>query len=435
MISRLLAFAGLLLLIPSSLSQTTNLTNDKELKFVIYLSRHGIRSPTGKSSQYNIYSVSPWPDWDVPPGYLTKHGYHVMELFGVYDRAFLAKEGLLTAAGCADASKVTFYADSDQRTRETGKALAEGLFPGCNLSVQSLPEGTNDPLFHPGPVNSHAANPNLAVSAIAGRIGNNPGSLTEAHRTKLESLDKLLATCGAAPSDQKRASLFDIEPTLAPGKGDRLADLHGPLNTASTLTENFLLEYAEGMELSKVGWGCVDGATLRSLLDLHTAASDFTQRTPAVAKMQASNLLDQIHRALEQTVTGRSIPGTVSKPADKALFLIGHDTNISNIAGLLNMTWIMDGRRDDTPPGGALIIELSKSRTANDYSVNLYYTAQTLEQMRSGMPLSEADPPQRVPIFLSGCSRQDFSCSWPNFMKLLQDTIEPHYVSSAQSKH
>ena len=33
---------------------------------------------------------------------------------------------------------------------------------------------------------------------------------------------------------------------------------------------------------------------------------------------------------------------------DRALFLIGHDTNLSNIAGLLNLTWIFDGRRDDT---------------------------------------------------------------------------------------
>lgn len=47
------------------------------------------------------------------------------------------------------------------------------------------------------------------------------------------------------------------------------------------------------------------------------------------------------------------------------------------------MTWIVDGRRDDTPPGGALIIELWKNRKSEDYSVRLYYTAQTLEQMRS----------------------------------------------------
>ena len=67
-----------------------------------------------------------------------------MELFGTYDRIELAKEGLLSESGCKDASNVTFYADSDQRTQETGKALAAGLFPGCSIPVQSL---TKEPMI------------------------------------------------------------------------------------------------------------------------------------------------------------------------------------------------------------------------------------------------------------------------------------------------
>ena len=431
MIRRFLVSACLVfLLTPAMSSQTPSSSDDTELKFVVYISRHGVRSPTGKPSQYSTYSIAPWPAWDVPPGYLTAHGYHLMEIFGAYDRMLLAKEGLLGSTGCDDAGSVTFYADSDQRTRETGKAMAAGLFPGCSIPVQSLAEGTNDPLFHPVPASIGHENANLAVSAIAGRIGNRPESLTEAHRTQLASLDKLLATCGvSATTQQKRTSLFEIPPTLTSGKGDHLAELRGPLNIASTLTENLLLEYAEGIDISNVGWGCVDGATLRSLINLHTAASDFTQRTPEIARIQATNLLDQIHRALEQAVTHQSIPGTLGKPTGRALFLIGHDTNISNIAGLLNMTWIVDGRRDDTPPGGALIIELWKNRKMGDYSVRLYYTAQTLEQMRSTATLSPTNPPQRVPIFLPDCSKEDFSCTWPEFSNAIRRTINPRYGS------
>ena len=211
---------------------------------------------------------------------------------------------------------------------------------------------------------------------------------------------------------------------LAPGKDDRLAELRGPLNTASTLTENILLEYTEGMDASSVGWGCVDAGQLRSLIDLHTAASDFAQRTKPIAQMQASNLLDHIRLALEQSVTGRPVSGAPSAPADRALFLIGHDTNLTNIAGLLNLTWIVDGRRDDTPPGGALIFELWKTRATGSYSVRTYYSTQTLEQMRSASRLTLDDPPQRVPIFLPGCSEQDFSCSWPAFSAALDRVID-----------
>ena len=71
-----------------------------------------------------------------------------MKLFGAYDRAELSSQGLLNAAGCEDAPHVTIHADSDQRTRESGKALAAGLLSGCTLTVQALAEGRPDPLFH-----------------------------------------------------------------------------------------------------------------------------------------------------------------------------------------------------------------------------------------------------------------------------------------------
>jgi 4-phytase/acid phosphatase len=184
------------------------------------------------------------------------------------------------------------------------------------------------------------------------------------------------------------------------------------------------------MDTALVGWGCVDGPKLRSLINLHTAASDFTQRTPAIARAQASDQLEHVRRALEQAATHQQVPGAPSKSADLALFLIGHDTNLSNMAGLLNLTWIIDGRRDDTPPGGALTFELWRSRKTGAYIVRTYYTAQTLEQMRSATPLTLNDPPQRVPVFIPECSGKDFSCTWPDFSQMISHTIDPKYVSS-----
>jgi 4-phytase/acid phosphatase len=434
--TRLILFVASVFLIGSQAAQTQavplpSTNKDADLKYVVYISRHGIRSPTGKPAQYNTYSVAPWPEWDVPPGYLTAHGYHLMELFGSYDRLQLSTEGLLSARGCADSSSVTFYADSDQRTRETGKAIAAGLFPGCNVPVKSLPEGTNDPLFHPRPADFGPADPALATAAIAGRIGNDPASVTEAYRIQIGAMDKILATCGVTPaSPQKRVSLFDVPASLSPGKGDHLAELHGPLNAASSLAENFLLEYAEGMSADHVGWGCVTGANLRSLIDLHTAATDFTLRTPALARVQASNLLDHVVRSLQQAAESKQIAGVPGKPTDRALFLIGHDTNLTSIAGLLGLAWIADGRRDDTPPGGALVFELWKDRKSGEYSVRTYFTVQTLEQMRSGTELSLSNPPQRVPVFVPGCSGKDFSCSWPSFQKAIQGSIDPLHVDN-----
>lgn len=419
----------LALLTAQSATQSSK-AQDADLQFVVYLSRHGVRSPTGKPEQYNSYSAAPWPAWDVPPGYLTAHGFELMKLFGAYDRMELASQGLLSASGCDDAGRITFYSDSDQRTQETGKALAAGFFPGCATSVRSLPEGSQDPLFHLSRASRSRDDSSLAAAAIAGRIGGNPDNLTEVYRSQLSTLDRILATCGASASDPNhRISLFDIPATLSSAQQSHRAELNGPLNTAATLTENMLLEYAQGMDAANVGWGCVDGTKLRSLLILHTAAEDFTARTPAIARLQASKLLDQIRFSLEQAITGKRVPGALSKPFDRALILVGHDTNLANVAGLLNLDWIADGRRDDTPPGGAIIFELWRERKSRSYLVRAYFTSQTLEQMRSATPLSLENPPQRVPLFLPSCSGEDFSCSWPSFAQSIRQAIRPGSVT------
>lgn len=184
------------------------------------------------------------------------------------------------------------------------------------------------------------------------------------------------------------------------------------------MAENLLLEYTEGMERSKVGWGCVRQSELDSLMTLHTAATDFTQRTPEIARAQAAGLLDHIGLSIEQAVSRKPVAGALAKPADLALFLIGHDTNLENVAGMLNLTWIIDGRRDDTPPGGALVFEVWRDRSTGSDSVRLYFTAQTLEQMRDSTPLSGSHEPARVPVFVPGCSRMDMSCELHRFLTI-----------------
>jgi 4-phytase/acid phosphatase len=403
-----------------------------ELKYVVYLTRHGVRSPTGKSAQYAQFSAAPWPTWEGPPGYLTAHGFEVIQKLGRYDRQLLASQGLLTLPGCAPAHRVTIYADPDQRTRETGKALAAGMFPACNMPLAGLAEGENDPLFHPLASEIEPSEAAVAAAAIAGRIGNQPAAIANAYRTQLTALDNILGTCGMASPAHERTSIFAIPASLSASTGDHAAELRGPLNTAATLTENLLLEYTEGMPTASVGWGCVNGQNLRALIDLHTAASDLAQRTPEIAVLQASNLLRTIQRALQRSVTQQPAVNTPGNATDEALMLIGHDTNLSNLAGLLNLSWLADGRRDDTPPGSTLVFELWRTPASNDYAVRVFFMTQTLEQMRSGETLDLRHPPERVPVFVPGCSRVDFSCTLAAFSHLTQTATRLRSASDSE---
>jgi 4-phytase/acid phosphatase len=436
---RFCALAFFALSTSAALAQTAQHASGDRLKFVVIVSRHGVRSPTGSVDQLNQDSAQPWPKWDVPPGYLTPRGEKLMAIFGGYYRAYYAKEDLFAGNGCADAAHVSFYSDSDQRTVATGKALAAGMFPGCPASQlpdqHALPEGEADPLFHSLAAGVGKPDHDLAVASIAGRIGENPAALTEAYRSQLEDLQRILLGCpqaSACPSSGHTAAklLLDIPSSLESGKGDHLAELKGPLNTASTITENFLLEYADGMSMDQVGWGRVDLAKLKQLLDLHTAASDLTRRSSYLATAQASNLVAHILKTMEQAASGKAVPGALGRPGDRAVVLVGHDTNLSNIAGMLDIDWLEDGRRDDTPPGGALVFELWQGSTPSKYEVRARYTAQTLEQMRNLAPLTLDDPPAAAYIFLPGCSGagSSFPCDWKVFQRRVSAILDPAFV-------
>jgi 4-phytase/acid phosphatase len=353
-----------------------------------------------------------------------------MALMGAYDHDWFVSRGLLTPDGCADTPHVRILADSDQRTRETGKALAAGLMPGCKLEVASLPEGKEDPLFHPLAAGVGKPDAALALQAVAGRIGANPQGVTEAYRSQFESLEKVLLGCtpGTECGKETPESLFKIPASISVGKNDHLIEFRSPLGLASTMTENLLLEYTEGMDAAHVGWGRVDLEKLRELLQLHTASEDISQRTAYIARAQSSNLLFHVLRSMEQATAGHAVDGSLSKPEDRLLILVGHDTNLANIGGAMGLNWLIDGRRDDTPPGGALIFELWKTAGKDEYAVRTFYIAQTLDQMRNKTPLSLASPPERVPVFVPGCGRSDGACDWNSFQRTMNGSIDPSFV-------
>src|SRR5262245_43260710 len=97
------ALAALVLLEGSSAAQPAR--SSDELKYVIIVSRHGVRAPTWDAKRLNQYSAQAWPDFGVAPGELTPHGRQLMRLMGDYYRELFVSQGLLGKPNCADAAK------------------------------------------------------------------------------------------------------------------------------------------------------------------------------------------------------------------------------------------------------------------------------------------------------------------------------------------
>ncbi len=394
-----------------------------QLRFVVIITRHGVRSPTGDNARLNPYSAEPWPQWSVPPGILTPHGRALMQLMGTYYHEWLTSEHLLRAAGCEDASRVYIHADTDQRTFETGRALADTLLPGCTLIVHSASEGSKDPLFDPIAAGVGKPEPEVAAKAVRERV-DNPKQFADSHRAAFEALESVLA--GGGSPQNPIAPPAEITATATA----KSVQLNEPWGLASTFSENLLLEYTDGMQGKELGWGRLDSSNLIRILELHEAVSDLTRRTPYLARARGSNLLDHVLLSMEQAATGKAVPGALGPVDDSVLIVSGHDTNLSNLSGMLGLSWHLQGYpADETPPGGALIFSLWQK--SGHFFVRTQYLAQTLDQMRNAIPLSLSAPPEKEDLAVAGCeaATKHAGCSWETFQKSLQAAIDNQFVA------
>jgi 4-phytase/acid phosphatase len=385
------------------------------LVYVVIVSRHGVRAPTWDTARLNQYSAEPWPEWGVPPGNLTPHGRELIRLMGAYYRDWLSGEHLIRRDGCQAATRIYIRADKDQRTVETGRAIAESIQPGCGIGVHAQEEGGSDPLFS----GAGTPDPERSLAAVRDRLGTRPQHLIAGHRAAFDALQFILRGRADVPDD------FSV---CLKGKS---VELTGPFATGSTFSENLLLEYADGMQGAALGWGRLTLDNLNRVLELHAVYTDLMRRTPYMARARGSNLLAHVLRSMEQAASGKSTAGALGQPADVLLVLSGHDTNLSNLSGMLGLSWNLPGYQpDDTPPGGALIFSLWRDSDTGQLSVKLRYLAQTLDQMRNANSLSVAAPPASQDVSMPGCdaAQGDEGCPWETARVVMQRAIDPKFT-------
>ena len=207
--------------------------------------------------------------------------------------------------------------------------------------------------------------------------------------------------------------------------------MSGPVRKAESLVDSLILEYTDGMPAADVGWGRVDRATLTQLMVLHARYFDLTQRTFYPAQAMASNFTSHLLDTMDQALAGQPRAGAFGAPADRLVFVVGHDTNIANVGGLLGLSWqLPDTPADPILPGGALVFELRQPRGGGAAFVRTYYLSQSLDQMRAAEPLTLQHPPESSPIYVPGCSQAGPACDAPydRFAAQARRLIDPQFV-------
>ena len=406
---------------PFALAQAPNA--GAKLEYVLVLSRHGARSGLMSEEKLNEYSSQPWRPMTVPIGYLTAHGRQEMQMMGAWDRQYLEKQGLISGkADCGDASRTYFRADSIQRDVESARAVSYALFPDCKIAVHSpplsvtIPEKKTDPMFldadTPGVVDRE-----LAGAALEGRLGGDPRKLLKAHAAEVEIVQKILSGPGGSPKT--------LLTTPLPTKGDRYERMTSPVSPLNNITDALLLEYEEGYPMSETGWGRLNETNLPALLTLQEAFVDAVWDNPVMARARGSNLLAHMLRSLQQEAVGHVVEGAMGNPGDKALFILGHDSDFGHLATLLGLSWILDSFPPKaTPPGAEMMFELWREADGHR-TVRLSIVGQTIQQIHDGADPTKT-PPMKVAVFIPGCSTtaEGFPCDWDLFRKTVENTID-----------
>ncbi|MGA8796106.1 MAG: histidine-type phosphatase [Candidatus Cybelea sp.] len=385
-----------------------------QLRMVIVVSRHGVRSPT-HPTELQAYAAQTWPAWPGKPGNLTEHGAVLMQQFGAYYRRTYGASLGIGESGCPPAGSVFVWADVDQRTRATGDAILAGLAPGCNIAVGHAPADP-DPLFDPLP-GIGVVNNAESMASVLGAVGGNLNALTVAYGGAFATMESVLGC--QSPATCKRISQV---PTTVANDGDGgLAGLSGGLDMAGDVAENMLLEYTNGN--ADVGWGRVDHARLLQLLALHVLGKELEHGNRYSARAHSSNIMTHILQTLEEGATGRAVPGTRVPARSRFVFLSGHDTQLAEFSGLLGLSWLIDGDQyNDTPPGSALIFELHERAGVQPF-VRTFFAAQSLDAMRAG----HGESPLRVPVYVPGCPALD--CPFATFRKIVTAAVDPRFVA------
>lgn len=400
-----------------------------KLESVVIVSRHGVRAPTKATSLMRQVTPDQWPAWPVKLGWLTPRGGELVSELGQYHRQKLVTEGILEINDCPTPGQIAVIADVDQRTRKTAEAFVAGLAPDCAITVQTQSDTTQpDPLFNPLKAGVCQLDKTEVTDAILSRAGGSIDDFTEHRQMAFRELERVLSfsqssLCLGREKQNESCSLTQVLPSELEVSDDHVS-LTGAVSLASMLTEIFLLQQAQGMP--EAGWGRItDTHQWNTLLSLHNAQFYLLQRTPEVARRRATPLLDLILKALTPEDQGKQIHG-VTLPKS-LLFIAGHDTNLANLGGALELYWTLPGQPDNTPPGGELVFERWRRLSDNTQWIQVSLVFQTLRQMRDMTPLSLKAPPGEVKLTLTECDEKNAQgmCSLTDFIQILNEARIP----------
>lgn len=432
-----LVLALSLLVEAQALAQIIRENDGTTLKQIIIFGRHSTRSPTNTPAELAKYAANPYPEFEVGPGCLTANGKKAARLLGAYFRQYLLAQGLLTGNEEQDLSHSYFRSNTKQRSWLTAKGFGKGLITNVNAPVHSYNIGETDPVFDPIKAGVAQVDANVAAQQ-AQALYNSGAALASAYSGEYSLIRSALFNNLPVPPGKEDPTTIPI--TLTANSSPRTGKVIevGGLAKVKSCADPFMMQYADNFLMNAVAWGRLTRDQISQDTRLVVLFENIQTRMPYLKKVQSSNAASHILRTMQQAIKGVNFFGAFGNAKSKMVVVISSDTFVQGLGGLLNVHWqLPEYQPDYCALGGAIVFELRQVIGATDsYLVRVYYTAQTLDQLRNLTRLSISNPPATIQLLVPGGSKSDtdLDVDFNVFKRLLTQAIGQEYVEDPRKE-
>ena len=364
-----------------------------ELKEVVVMSRHNIRSPLASGGAVHT-RVTPhqWFTWSSPGSQLSLRGGVLETEMGQFFRKWVVSEGLLPDNYRPEGDEVLFYANSRQRTFATAKYFSAGFLPFANVEIlHKYEEDKMDPVFTAQFTKMNDGYRQQVLAEMNAMHGG-PQAWMQSVQPALTLVEQVIdmAHSPAAENDTTHFWFDDTQFKIEKGDEPRMT---GGYKLANSVADALVLQCYEsesmavfGHELSLEQWRAICG--IKEVYD----GLLFTAHSAAVnlAYPLVSRIREELHHE------GR-----------KFTFLCGHDCNLASIGAALRFVYPVTEQALElhTPIGSKLVFEKWSDGKEEFVAINLVY--QSVGELQQHTLLSLEVPPVVLPVTVEGLIAND----------------------------
>ena len=360
-----------------------------QLKEVVVMSRHNIRSPlTSGGAAYMRVTPHEWFKWTSPSSQLSLRGGVLETEMGQFFRKWVVSEGLLPDNYRPEGEEVLFYANSRQRTFATAKYFSAGFLPFANVEItHKLAEDKMDPMFTPRFTKMNDAYRQQVLGEIQALHGG-PQAWMAAQKPTLDLMEEVIdmAHSPAALSGDTLHFSFD-NMTFKIEKDDE-PRMTGGYTLANSVADALVLQCYEsesmtafGHELTVEQW--------RAICGVKEVYDGLLFTTHAAAVNLAHPLVSRIREELNRSDR-------------KFMFLCGHDSNLASIGAALRFNYpeTENALELHTPIGSKLVFEKWSDGSEDYVAINMVFAS--VQQLQGRTLLSTDVPPMVLPVTVEG---------------------------------